>query len=168
MFVYNDLRISLIEESDLGFLLELRSSVWENLGTINMVNNYKQKKWFENVCNDPTKEYYIVSQSNDIKIGLIRTDEIDFINRSMRIGCDVHPDYQYKGYGTNIMTMLIKYCFDYLNMNRLWLMVLETNIAGQRLYKKVGFTEEGRHKKGIYRNGKYIDYILMSLIKEQI
>lgn len=168
MFTYNDLTIRLVEENDLSFLMELRRESWETLGNISMINNFSQKKWFEKINNDISCNYYVVT-INEVKygerIGLIRTDEIDYINRSMRIGCDVKQSLRNKGYGTTMMNAIIDYAFNYLNMNRVWLFVLDTNIAAKELYKKIGFVEEGRQRKAIYRYGKYYDYIMMGLLK---
>lgn len=169
MFFYKDLNIRLVEKADLAFLKEMRSDpeVWMNLGNIDMINMDKQDKWFISINNDKTKSYYILNETLAKQpIGFVRTDEIDYINRSMRVGADIYKPYRKKGYGRQTLDLIKKYCFDYLNMNRIWLLVLETNGAFD-LYKKVGFVEEGRQRNAIYRDGKYIDYIMMSILREE-
>jgi RimJ/RimL family protein N-acetyltransferase len=92
-------------------------------------------------------------------------DQIDYINRSIRVGGDIHKDYRGKGYGTKMFELIVSYCFNYLNSRRLWLMVLETNEKAIQLYKKIGFKEEGRQIEAVFKNGKYIDYLMMSKLK---
>lgn len=168
--------VRLIEDTDLEFLREHRNDfeTWINLTDITLIYKDQQETWYSKLINDKSKKYFIAYQWDDIdgvgvaakRIGLIRIDEIDYINRSARIGCDVFKDVRTHGYGTKIMVLAVKYCFDFLNMHRLWLCVSEYNEPAIAVYKKVGFIEEGIQKEALYRKGQYHNYIQMSLIKE--
>lgn len=169
MFFYKDLNIRLVEKEDLEFLKKMRSDpeVWMNLGNIDMINMAKQDNWFASINGVRSKNYYVLSESKTTSpVGFVRTDEIDYTNRSMRVGADIYKPYRKKGYGLQTLELIKKYCFNFINMNRIWLLVLETNGAFE-LYKKVGFIEEGRQRKAIYRDGKYSDYIMMSILREE-
>jgi RimJ/RimL family protein N-acetyltransferase len=61
--------------------------------------------------------------------------------------------------------MLLKYCFDYLGMHRVWLCVLDTNEVGIKLYVNSGFKLEGKYREAIWRDGGWHDYIVMSLLE---
>jgi RimJ/RimL family protein N-acetyltransferase len=52
-------------------------------------------------------------------------------------------------------------------MNRLWLLVLENNKVALSLYRKAGFVEEGRQRKAIFRDGRYLDYLMMSILRSE-
>ena len=169
MFEYAGVCIRPVEESDLEQMVKLRadSLVWTNLGNIEMISLRQQKEWFERMLSNPIARYYILCSEEIDFIGIVRTDEIDYINCSIRVGGDILPEYQGQGYGTRMYILLKKYCFDYLNMNRMWLLVLETNEVAIRLYRKAGFEEEGRQRQAVYRDGRYINYIMMSLLKSE-
>lgn len=167
MFSYNELSIRKIDSKDLEFLLYLRSKVWSNLGNIDFINDVEQEDWIRQTSKDKRKLYCILSNNEYGDIGIVRLDEIDYINRNMRVGGDILPEFQGQGYGKKMMSLIKKYCFDYLNMNRLWLMVLEGNKKAFYLYIKEGFIEEGRQRQAIYRNGMYQDYILMGLLRSE-
>jgi len=77
----------------------------------------KQKKWFESISNS-NKCNYCVLKEGDKKIGMVRIDEIDHINKNIRIGGDILEIYRNTGYGTSMIKLLLKYCFHYLNMHR--------------------------------------------------
>ena len=158
----------LVERKDLEFLLELRSepAIWKELGNIQMNSLDSQHYWLDTIQRDPRKEYYIL-EANDNKVGMVRTDEIDYINRSMRVGGDIHKDFWDRHLGSRMMEMLKQYCFDYLNMHRIWLMVLDSNIRAKHVYEKAGFIEEGRHREAIFRHNEYIDYIVMGMLKQE-
>jgi len=167
MFEYGGVCIRPVEYTDLGAMLWLRArpSVWTNLGSIKMINRQQQEEWLEQMVSNPRSCYYVLYEDGEPFIGIVRTDEIDYINRSIRVGGDIEPALRGQGYGTKMFELLKKYCFDYLNMNRMWLLALETNDKAMRLYQKMGFVEEGRQRQAIYRDGRYVDYIMMSLLK---
>lgn len=169
MFEYKGVCLRPIEEVDLEQMVKLRAnpSVWMNLGNIEIIGLKEQKVWFEELLSNPKARYYIFCNKKIDFIGIVRTDEIDYINRSIRVGGDILPKYQKQGYGTKMYKLIKKYCFDYLNMNRIWLLVMKTNKVAIKLYKKSGFIEEGCQRKAIYRNGKYVDYIMMSILRSE-
>lgn len=172
MFEWQGVRIRPVEQSDvrgdLGKLFWLRSDprVRLQLGHVRMVSWKDQVKWFERMTNDPSSQYYVYYSDEIRFIGVVRTDEIDWVNRSMRVGGDIDPDLWDQGYGHRMFALLKKYCFDYLNMHRLWLLVLETNERAIAVYKQAGFVEEGRQREAIYRDGKYLDYVMMFILRE--
>ncbi|MCH2232515.1 MAG: GNAT family N-acetyltransferase, partial [Crocinitomicaceae bacterium] len=72
-----------------------------------------------------------------------------------------------KGLGTIATNEIIKYGFHRLNLNRIMLTVSEPNKGGVRAYEKVGFKFEGRLRKACYRDGKFHDKIIMSILKSE-
>lgn len=169
MFKYKNLYFQPVEEKDLEKIRKLRNdpSTWMNLTDIDLVDSESQKVWLRALSKQKkSKRYFSVFIKNKF-LGLIRMDEFDWTNRSVRIGCDVAKEYRGLGYGTKMMEMAVHYCFNYLNMHRLWLLVLDFNKAAHHVYEKVGFVEEGRYREAIFRDGKYCDYILMSLLRKE-
>lgn len=71
-----------------------------------------------------------------------------------------------RGYGSDALKVLNKFIFEEVNMNKIKLSAFSFNHRAIACYKKVGFQEEGRLKKEIYRNGKYHDEIVMAIFKE--
>ncbi len=71
-----------------------------------------------------------------------------------------------KGYGRDIMKLLLNYAFMELNMYKVSLRVYSDNPSAYSLYEKTGFTREGILKKEIYRKGKYMDQIQYSILKD--
>jgi RimJ/RimL family protein N-acetyltransferase len=45
--------------------------------------------------------------------------------------------------------------------------VYETNPRAIRAYEKAGFVLEGRQRQAEIKNGKYIDVLVMSLLREE-
>jgi len=113
------------------------------------------------------RSYFVVFDRVNPFIGLIRLDEYDKMNLSIRIGVDVAMKLRGRGYGRKILEALKKYCFQCLNTHRVWLLVLETNKRARKLCKLQGFAVEGKQRGAIFREGKYLDYIMMSMMEDE-
>jgi RimJ/RimL family protein N-acetyltransferase len=101
-------------------------------------------------------------------IGNCGLHNIDWKNRVTEVGIMIgEKEYQGKGYGTEAMELLLKYGFETVNLNRIQLHVYDFNIRAIKSYTKIGFIEEGRMRQAQFKNGKYCDMILMSMLHEE-
>jgi RimJ/RimL family protein N-acetyltransferase len=71
------------------------------------------------------------------------------------------------GCGTEATRLTRKHGFETLNLNRIYLYVFETNLGAVRVYEKAGLVHEGKLRQSIYRNGRYIDAFLMSILRSE-
>lgn len=163
--------IRAVQPDDLRFLMELRNdpNTWLYLGDPLFLSEYTQNQWYEKMCDDPIRQYLVYTDKKDQNgyrksVGMVRLDEINYIHKSVRVGGDIHEAYRGKGHGTNMHVLIQEYCFDFLNMHRVWLLVTDYNTLAIDMYEKAGFKEEGRYKEGFLRFGKYHDYICMSIL----
>ena len=72
----------------------------------------------------------------------------------------VKNSYQDIGIGTQILEKIIE-CAKEMGLKTLYLWVLSTNPLAYHVYQKAGFRETGRKPRFFYRNGRYIDDIMM-------
>jgi len=72
-----------------------------------------------------------------------------------------------KGYATEAMELIIEYGFNQLNLNMIYLGVVQFNERAAALYKRVGFVEEGRLRQRVYRDGSYHDELSMSMLRTE-
>jgi RimJ/RimL family protein N-acetyltransferase len=73
-----------------------------------------------------------------------------------------------QGYGTDATRALVAWGFQELNLNRVWLRVFEDNPRGIRCYEKVGFRVEGRLRQDRFREGGYLDTIIMGVLRGEL
>ncbi|WP_103065567.1 MULTISPECIES: GNAT family N-acetyltransferase [unclassified Petrotoga] len=59
----------------------------------------------------------------------------------------------------------LNYGFYPLNLDKIYLNVLSSNLRVIRFYEKYGFNQEAIFKKHVYRNGDYVDLIWFSYLK---
>jgi diamine N-acetyltransferase len=101
-------------------------------------------------------------------IGSCSFFNLDQRNRSSEFGIMIgEKSYWNQGYGTEAVRLLCQHGFHTLNLNRIYLRVLENNPRAIRAYEKAGFTHEGRQRQAEFRDGKYIDMLVMSMLREE-
>jgi RimJ/RimL family protein N-acetyltransferase len=169
MFEVQGLRIRVVERRDLEAIRALRNdpTTWMNLTDVHLITEPMQERWFARISESTTQRYFAVADDEHDFIGIVRCDEIDATNRSIRIGCDIVPNLRRRKYGSRVYDLMLKYCFDFLNMHRVWLLVMETNTVGLRLYTSKGFKEEGRLREALFRDAAYRDYLVMSILEHE-
>lgn len=137
-----------------------------------------EDEWYSNVRKRPADEHNLVievkesPQSNDQPawkmIGGCGFFNLDFRNRCSEFGILIgDKTYWNLGYGTEAVRLLVKHGFQTLNLNRIYLRVLDNNPRAIRAYEKAGFIHEGRQRQAEYKNGRYFDLLVMSILKEE-
>jgi diamine N-acetyltransferase len=72
-----------------------------------------------------------------------------------------------KGYGSEVMELLLDYAFGYLNFHRVAIGVVGTNQRALRFYERIGFRREGIQRDGYYYAHEYQDFVMMSLLEDE-
>lgn len=162
-----------ITEDDLPLLTEMRNdfSTWTQLGDPRVLKPGLQRRWLESLNQKADTLYFMaipmIGDHRGKPVGLVRMDEYDQVNRSMRVGADVVPTLRHRSFGDQIYDAIESYCFDFLGLHRIWLLVRDGNEVGRHLYLKRGFKLEGRMRSAIFRWGKWIDYLMMSMLEPE-
>ncbi len=70
-----------------------------------------------------------------------------------------------RGYGTDTVRTMLRYLFDEVNLNRVYLTVDEENHRAIGLYERCGFQREGVHQRSRFKNGRYRNDVIMAVLK---
>ncbi len=62
---------------------------------------------------------------------------------------------------------MVDYGFLTLGLNRIQLQVWVDNIAGVKAYERAGFKREGMLRQAMFHDGKYCDFLVMSILREE-
>ena len=100
-------------------------------------------------------------------LGEISLTGVDAVARRARLTVVLKPECQGRGYGTEAVRLMLRYAFDYLNLERVALAVQADNPRAIRAYEKAGFVHEGRLRREVYRAGKYVDVLMMGILREE-
>lgn len=132
-------------------------------------NEERETKWFENLYNSNDRlELGICLTEGDTLIGTCGFIRIDWVHRWAIFGIILgESEYRDKGLGTEATLLMLKHAFDTLNLQRVELGVFSTNTMAIKCYTKAGFEIEGTLRSKTYKNGRYVDEIVMSVLKEK-
>lgn len=131
-----------------------------------------EEQWFEKMIKRPSREQTLTIELEEkdqwIPIGNCGFHNFDDAARSAGLGIMIgEKDYREKGYGTEAVKLLLKVGFEIHNLNRIALEVFSNNPRAIHVYEKVGFIHEARQRQAMYKNGKYIDNLVMSVLREE-
>ena len=168
------IRLRAVEKGDLPrFVAWLNDpEVLEGLLLYQPMSLAEEESWFEGMLKRPAAEHPLVievRQGEDwLPIGNLGLHNIDWRCRSAEAGIFIGDKTRWNsGYGTEAMILLLKHGFDVLNLNRIALDVYETNPRAVRCYEKAGYVQEGRKRQGMYQNGRYVDILQMSVLRDE-
>jgi diamine N-acetyltransferase len=137
-----------------------------------------EEQWFENMLKLPANEQPFGIEIREAEpeggneqwrlIGNCSFMGFDQTARSAEVGLFIGDKSCWnKGYGTEVMQLLLGLGFGTFNLNRIYLRVDEANKGGIRAYEKAGFVHEGRFRQGTFSNGKYGDVLHMSVLRSE-
>lgn len=122
-------------------------------------------EWFSQVQKDPKIKMYMVYDGGTL-VGVCGFTDVDWINRRAEFSLYIGPEFHGDGLGIAALGALLGHGFNALNLNCIWGECFDGNPA-MKTFKKLGFKEEGRRRQFYYREGKYIDAILVSILKDE-
>ena len=77
------------------------------------------------------------------------------------------PDYQGKGYGRDVIALMLDYAFRLHHLRKVCLSVNAANERAVRCYRACGFVEEGRQRQQVWIGYGYDDLLLMGILREE-
>ncbi len=70
------------------------------------------------------------------------------------------------GYGRDAAMALLTHAFDRMDLSRIELWALADNDRALALYRRCGFVEEARLPERSYKDGRFVDRVVMSVTRE--
>jgi diamine N-acetyltransferase len=126
-----------------------------------------EEKWFVNLQKSEDKVFSIDTKEGKLigNVGLMR---LNWKDRSVLIGIMIgEKEFWNQGYGTDAIETLLRYLFDELALNRVYLIADERNARALHCYEKLGFKKEGVLRQNRYKDGVYTNDVMMSLLKDE-
>ena len=112
----------------------------------------------------PTKSFHLGIENKasgeiigEIWIYLIENDRM--ASAAIRLAPFCHG----KGYGTEALGAMTRFCFEHTELQRLWAKTDVRNIASQRILEKCGYTREGLIRQGKMVN-TWCDYYIYGIL----
>ncbi|MFC1436191.1 GNAT family N-acetyltransferase [Streptacidiphilus sp. N1-3] len=126
------------------------------------------RRWEGNGLLTPDSGHLVVAEG-EAMLGLVSWHRSPQgpLNHSWNIGVGILPEARGRGVGTAAQRMLVRYLFAHTQVNRIDANTDVTNVAEQRALEKAGFTREGVLRGAQFRNGKYHDMVLFSILRHE-
>lgn len=96
-------------------------------------------------------------------IGLVRFSDI--YRKKLEIGYVVGEKYWGRGYATEAVRLMLDYAWKQFDVVKIFASVYESNRASMKVLENNGFSLEAVHKKGVYKNEKYLDEYIFSVFR---
>lgn len=159
-----------VEEEDIEMLRVLTNDPdYEKMvvGWAFPISKKEEEEWFANIKNGLDRIRYTIVTEEDGPVGMIGLRDLDWKNGvasglGMRIA---KKEIRTKGLATDAWMTLMRYAFNELRLNRINGSALAYNKASLRVCEKVGFKVEGVQRQAVYKNGEYIDLVIMGCLK---
>jgi len=117
------------------------------------------------------QRYYIIEEKSSRKpIGWTSLDIHGWTRRAT--GADIgvaigEKDRWKKGYGTEVVRLVLREAFEQLNLHRVTWCTFAENEASLALAKKMGFKEEGRTRDSVFFDNRYHDSVILGLLRDE-
>ena len=163
-----------IQRTDINYFLKWFNDpeVTQYLGMYLPMTEMAEQKYIEDLGTSraTTDAHFIIEAVDGEKtkpIGSIGLHRLNNKDHNATLGIAIGDKaYWSKGYGTEAARLIIKYGFEQLNLHRISSSVYSFNQRSFRMHLKVGFTEEGRRKENLFKNGAYYDEVVFGLLRE--
>lgn len=145
-------------------------AIWNLVGgTKYYVSESYEKQWVENIVKGTADiKLAVCTVEENVYIGNVYLTDIDLQTRQGESHVIIgEREYWGKGYAKEALELLLKYAFEERNFHRVTAKILDSNIASQKLYSKLGFTQEGLLRESVFKNGTYKNQYIYSLLQRE-
>lgn len=112
--------------------------------------------------------FAIIHKESDEMIGIAGIYEINWIVRHGELRIVIgEKKFLSKGIGTEVVKEIVKYGFEKLNLHKIYVGVNASDKRANKCYQKAIFVYEGTIRDYHYRNGKYYNANLYSILKDE-
>ncbi len=171
-------RLRRIERSDLPSLVAWLNDpeVRQHLALVYPMSQVQEEAWFEEQLKaEPAAQPFAIEARRArgdsqewALLGAAGLHQVDWRNRWAELGLFLGDKSRWgDGLGTEATRVLVRWAFDTLNLNRVFLRVYADNARAIHCYEKVGFRPEGRLRQDRFQEGRYVDTVIMGLLREE-
>jgi RimJ/RimL family protein N-acetyltransferase len=130
--------------------------------------NRFRRAWAEDrLLNDMAGILMVVNDAEPLGIVAWRRAWVTTLSHCWELGIMLLPEARGKGHGTEAQRLVVRYLFAHSMVNRIQAATEVDNIAEQRALDKAGFTREGVVRGVAFRDGRWRDGVLYSVLRHE-
>jgi RimJ/RimL family protein N-acetyltransferase len=124
--------------------------------------------WIRRTIASADRVWSAIATEDGRYLGQVGIHQIHSRSKVGRLGAVIASKSEMgKGYGSAAIRAVMDRGFGELGLHKLWLMVFRTNERGQRLYKRLGFVEEGILREEYFHEGSWHDMVRLSMLARE-
>lgn len=158
-----------VERGDLEQLVRWRNDpeIFRGFFTTFPLSFGAQTGWYEKQLRSTDKKLFVIEAKDGQAVGTIGFDQIDWKNQKAEFGnMLVEKAHRGRGYACDATRTALRFGFEQMNLNRIYLEVYAWNQEAVQLYEKCGFATEGILRQTYFAAGKFNDTVLMAILRE--
>ena len=148
-------------ENQKGFQRDMMSMTLENARSfckeVSSEAYYKRNRNLHLAITDETDEY----------LGTISLKNLNMEYHSAEMAISVRRKAKGQGVAKKAVGILLKKCFNEMELHRVYLTVLADNIVAIRFYEKCVFVYEGELRDHLFIKGNYISWKLYGMLEDE-
>ncbi|MCX6246915.1 MAG: GNAT family N-acetyltransferase [Bacteroidetes bacterium] len=174
LLIGNKVRLRAIEPADLEFIYSIENDpvIWRVGNTLTPYSRHQLEQYILSSQHDVYSEKQIrlmidtlLPENEKKTIGVIDLYEFDPHHGRAGVGIFVLQEEQEKGYATDALQVMIRYCFEILNLHMLHCNISADNSNSIRLFEKAGFQQCGLRKDWRHLDNGWMDELMFQLIR---
>jgi RimJ/RimL family protein N-acetyltransferase len=152
---------------DLSFMRALDRKVAMPLSVAQMKKKYEAVE--KEVDESKRLFHFTIRDKEDSRLlGFARIEWIEWTHGTGNVRLAIgDPADRSKGYGSDVLQLILRYAFTELNLYRLSAIVGGDNPAALRFFGRHGFVEEVRRRKSLFRDGQAWDLVHLGMLRDE-
>lgn len=127
----------------------------------------KVKEWYHGYFSSRGNRLFAI-RADDMLVGYCTIESVERSNNKCELGIVLgEKAYWRKGIGSTVIRQLLKWAFADLGMHRVEAIIQGDNVASIRCFSRVGFQLDGRLRDAKWRDGRYVDLLVYSILDEE-
>lgn len=159
-----------ISDVDLLYAWENDRANWKISHTISPYSKHVLADYINSVTDiysDKQLRLIIETKPGKNPVGAVDLFDCDFSNKRVGVGILIaDPKNRGKGIASQVLELVIDYCFDVLGMHQIYCNILVDNPGSIGLFEKFGFNTIGVKKDWTVYKGAFFDELIMQKINK--
>lgn len=127
------------------------------------VTPFEHQRWYESlILRSDAVVFSVINNQDGAYLGNVWLWGVHSVHRSAELRILLGPQAKGKGFGGDAVRGLLRFAFQDLNLNKVYLYVLANNVAAVKTFEKAGFVREGTLRQEFFVAGKYEDAYRMA------
>lgn len=171
MSKHKSVKLKSVEPSNLKLIRDWRNSsgTREFNTQFTLLNMRNQNAWFDSISKSgSSRKMFMILDEHEKPVGVCGLINIDTENRSAEVAIILGEKYRGRHLGSESLETLVAYGFKKLKLHRIGAEIFEYNKTSVKLFERMNFKFEATLRERLWRNGRWWDVYLYSILSGEV